>query len=101
MEIRELVPADIDLCVNLLIYAYNTPPWNDQWTKESGERYLSEFISRHQFIGFVAIETDEVIGAMFAHRKTWWTNDEIFIDELFVKPDRQRRGCGKMLVQQA
>ena len=47
------------------------------------------------------MEADEIVGAMFAHRKTWWTNDEIFIDELFIKPDRQRQGYGKMLMDRA
>jgi aminoglycoside 6'-N-acetyltransferase I len=47
------------------------------------------------------MEADEIVGVMFAHRKTCWTNDEIFIDELFIKPDRQRQGYGKILMDQA
>lgn len=51
------------------------------------------------FIGFVAVECGEIAGAVFAHRKTWWTNDEIFVDELFVSPDHQGQGCGKLLLE--
>lgn len=47
------------------------------------------------------MESEEIVGAMFAHRKSWWTNDEIFVDELFIKPDRQRHGYGKILMEQA
>lgn len=101
MEIRKLLPDDIDMCVRLLIAAYNPPPWNNHWTEETGKKYLAEFMSNNKFIGFVAVEDDEIVGAMFAHRKVWWTNDEIFIDELFIKPDRQRQGYGKLLVDQA
>ena len=101
MEIRELLPNDIEVCVNLLIEAYNPPPWNDHWTEKTGIKYLSDFMSNSNFIGYVVVEFDEIVGAMFAHRKTWWTNDEIFIDELFIKPDRQRRGYGKMLMDRA
>lgn len=100
MKIRELLPGDIDTCVDLLIEAYNPPPWNDHWTKETGKRYLTDYFSSKNFIGYAAVESGEVIGAMFAHRKIWWTNDEIFIDELFIKPDRQQQGCGKMLMEQ-
>ena len=98
MKIRELLHDDIDTCVKMLIAAYNPPPWNDHWTEETGKKYLSDFISNSKFIGYVVIESDEIVGAMFAHRKPWWTNDEIFIDELFIKPDRQRHGYGKMLM---
>ncbi len=101
MKIRKLLSDDIDICVELLIATYNPPPWNNHWTEESGKKYLSEFISNNNFIGFVVVEEDEIVGAMFAHRKVWWTNDEIFIDELFIKPDRQRYGYGKLLMDQA
>jgi aminoglycoside 6'-N-acetyltransferase I len=100
MEIRALLPGDIDACVNMLIEAYNPPPWNDHWTGTTGKKYLSDFMSGNNFIGYVAIESDEIVGAMFARRKVWWTNDEIFIDELFIRPDRQQHGCGKMLMEQ-
>ncbi len=99
MKIRELVPDDIEACVKILMEAYNPPPWNDHWTKETGLRYLSDFMSSSKFIGFAAIEeSGEIAGAVFAHRKVWWTNDEIFVDELFIRPDRQRQGYGKMLM---
>lgn len=101
MEIRKLLSDDIDMCVELLIATYNPPPWNNHWTEESGKKYLSEFISNNNFIGFVAVENDEIVGAMFAHRKAWWTNDEIFIDELFIRPDQQHHGYGKLLIGQA
>ena len=101
MKIRKLLPGDIDMCVRLLIATYNPPPWNNHWTEETGKKYLAEFMSNNKFIGFVAVEDDEIVGAMFAHRKVWWTNDEIFIDELFIKPDRQRQGYGKLLMDQA
>ena len=101
MKIRELLPEDMDACVDTLRAAYNPPPWNDHWTEETGRRYLADFAASQNFIGYVAVDAEEIVGAMFAHRKTWWTNDEIFIDELFIKPDRQRQGFGKLLMNQA
>ena len=46
---RELLPDDMDLCVKMLIEAYNPPPWNDHWTEERGKKYLSDFISSGGF----------------------------------------------------
>jgi aminoglycoside 6'-N-acetyltransferase I len=101
LKIRELLSTDMDVCVSLLMETYNPPPWNDHWTNETGKRYLSDFISNSKFIGFVVVESDQIVGALFAHRKIWWTNDEIFIDELFIKPEHQRKGYGKMLMDKA
>lgn len=101
MKIRELFPDDLDACVKILIAAYDPPPWNYHWTEESGERYLSDFISNSNFIGFVVLDEDEIVGAMFARRKIWWTNDEIFVEEIFIKPDWQRHGYGKLLMDRA
>lgn len=101
MNLREMLPDDLNACVTLLMETYNPPPWNNHWTQDTGTRYLSELMSNEHFIGYVITESDMITGAMFAHRKTWWTNDEFFIDELFVKPDRQRQGHGGKLIAQA
>jgi hypothetical protein len=51
----------------------------------------AELWLQDNFIGYVITESGMLLGALFARRKTWWTNDEIFIDELFIKPDHQRQ----------
>lgn len=99
--IRDFEKGDLDFCVQLLIETYNCEPWNNCWTTETATRYLSEFISSKDFIGFIAEENQEIIGAMFAHRKTWWTNDEVYVDELFIKPKFQKHGYGKALLNHA
>lgn len=99
MKIRKLLIDDIETCSKLLIATYNPSPWNNHWTEETAKRYLLEFTSNDRFIGFVIEENDQIVGAMFAHRKVWWTNDEIFIDELFIHPDQQGRGYGQLLME--
>ncbi len=101
MVIREWEQDDGEACVRVLLDAYNREPWNNQWTRETAERYLGEFVSSKDFFGFVACrEGGEVVGAMFAHGKTWWTGDEAYVDELFVRSDCQRQGYGKALIRQ-
>ena len=100
MKLRELLPDDIDGCVDVLIATHNAPPWNDHWTEEAGNRNLSEFMSSSRFIGYAIPESDQLVGALSAHRRTSWTNDETYVDELFIRPDRQRRGHGKLLMKQ-
>lgn len=101
MNLRKMQPDDLDACVNLLMETYNPPPWNNHWTQATGTKYLSELVLNDNFIGYVITESGMLLGALFARRKTWWTNDEIFIDELFIKPDYQRQGYGEKLIGQA
>lgn len=60
-------------------------------------RYLQNFFEHKKFIGYVAIDEDFLVGALFAHEKIWWYNDEVFIEEIFVIPNRQSQGIGTKL----
>jgi aminoglycoside 6'-N-acetyltransferase I len=98
MNIRQLIKEDIDKCAQLLIQSYNCPPWNHQWDRGKAVKYLNEYADRDRFVGFVLCEDDYIAGAMFGHSKTWWTNDLLYVDELFISPGRQRLGYGKLLL---
>ena len=99
--IRKFQSNDLPACVDLLIEAYNDAPWNCHWTTETATRYLNEFVSNENFVGFVICEDTTIVGAMFAHRKTWWTQDELFVDEVYIAPRCQRQGYGAKLISHA
>ncbi len=99
MQIEYIKENNIPECAELLIKTFNREPWNDQWTSESAQRYLKEFFSFPRFVGFMIVEDGKVVGAAFCHEKTWWTKDELYIDEFYVSPDVQRKGYGKALLQ--
>ena len=63
-----------------------------RWTKEVAESYLRDFFGHSKFVGYVAEEESAIIGGLFAHEKIWWNNSEVFIEEMFVTPEKQ--GCG-------
>ena len=98
MNIRPFEMSDIDKCAPLYMQAYNRPPWNYNFTQEKVAKYLTEYADRKRFVGFVLTEGDNVVGAMLGHSKTWWTNDILYIDELFVAPDSRGKGYGKKLL---
>lgn len=101
MIIRQLTPDDIAECAGLYLQAYNRPPWNYNFTLDKAISYLTEYAERKRFVGFVLIENDKIAGALLGHSKTWWTNDLLYIDELFISPDSQRKGYGKSLIENA
>jgi hypothetical protein len=87
MNIRELNENDLDRCVEILMSSYNTMPWNYRWSFEKARAYLKEYKDAKRFIGFVALENDTIVAALFGHLKTWWTKDQLYIDEVFVSDD--------------
>ena len=101
MNIRVLTKDDIEKCAQLYIRSYNRPPWNYNWSYEKAVKYLTEYIERSRFVGFVLCDGDEFAGATLGHSKTWWTNDLLYVDELFISPDKQRLGYGQMLLDHA
>ena len=100
MNIRKLTENDIPACARILCAVYNNELWMCRWTTEKAEAYLYDFFESRKFLGYVAEENGEVIAALFAHEKIWWNNDEVFIEEMFVVPEMQRRGIGSRLLDE-
>ncbi|HMG84032.1 MAG TPA: GNAT family N-acetyltransferase [Ferruginibacter sp.] len=96
---RPFITNDLEDCAKLLMQAYKSPPWRHNWTVEQATKYLTEYAASKQFIGFVLVDKEKIMGAIFAHSKTWWTNEQLIIDELFISPDAQKSGYGRFLLE--
>ncbi len=101
ITIRAIQKGDIAKCADILCAVYNNELWQCRWTADTAAAYLNDYFDAAKFVGF-AVESDgELIGAMFAHEKIWWNNSELYIDEMFILPERQRSGCGSKLISAA
>jgi GNAT superfamily N-acetyltransferase len=98
MNIRELNETDLERCGEILISSYNTMPWNYRWSFEKAYLYLKEYQEAKRFMGFVALEEGMIVAAIFGHLKTWWTKDQMYIDEVFVSNDFKGKGYGKSII---
>ena len=93
--------SDLTACGHILCSVYNNELWQCRWTLETAAAYLTDFFRMEKFVGFVAEENGEILGAIFGHEKIWWNNSELYVDEMFVLPDKQRKGYGSMLISTA
>lgn len=100
MIIRELKETDIPACADILCSVYNNELWMCRWAKEVAESYLQDFFGHSKFVGYVAQEDSAIIAGLFAHEKIWWNNSEVFIEEMFVIPERQGCGIGTALLKE-
>lgn len=99
MNIREMKLQDIAGCADILCSVYNNELWQCRWNRETAIEYLTDFFGMQKFVGYVLEESGEILGGIFAHEKVWWNNSEVFVEEMFIKPELQRKGYGSMLLQ--
>ena len=100
INIRTMKAEDIPACADILCSVYNNEMWQCRWSREVAVEYLTDFFRMQKFVGYVLEEETEIQGAIFAHEKVWWNNSEVFVEEMFVKPEVQRKGYGSMLLKQ-
>ena len=100
MNIREMKQSDIPACAEILCSVYNNEMWQCRWEKETAVEYLTDFFDMKKFVGYVLVDDKEIVGGLFAHEKVWWNNSEVFVEEMFVKPQFQRTGYGSLLLEE-
>lgn len=98
MEIIAYNITYLTACAGLFIKVFNSPPWNGKWTFERASLLLTNFSNIPGFKGFIGLENNKVIAACFGYKKTWWNNDEFYIEEMFVDSEYQRFGYGSKLM---
>ena len=99
--IRKMNEGDMPRCAEILCEAYNNEMWQCHWTAQTGTAYLLDYFRAEKFVGFVLEEDGDIIGALFAHEKIWWNNSELYVDEVFITPTKQRGGYGSALLKAA
>ncbi len=96
--IRKYETRDLAQCAKIFREAFSEENWGCAWTQERAEMYLSDYVSNPKFVGFVSENDGEVDGAIFGCKKVSWDNDELYVDDLIVNPQKQRMGIGKQLM---
>lgn len=98
--IRKFEESDLETCARILMSVYNNEMWQCYWTFEKANEYLKDIMDFKKFIGFTLLVDNEVKGAILCREKTWWDNNEIFVEEMFVSPELQRQGYGTTLLKE-
>lgn len=99
VSIIKMEKTDLEACAKIMMSVYNNEHWQCNWTVETALTYLTDYFECKKFVGYVLRNEGEIIGGIFCHEKVWWNNDEVFIDEMFIHPDFQRSGYGKLLLE--
>ncbi len=98
METQRLTAADRDLARRMFdLFAQVFEVEN----QPLGDAYLDRLLGREDFWALAALEGDEVVGGLTAHVLPMTRAEcfEVFLYDLAVREDRQRRGVGTALLR--
>ena len=88
----------LDKCADILVDAYNSEPWNDNWTKEKALEKLICFYDSPKFIGWTAWDNDKLLGCCVGNIEPYYLGDYFYLKEMFVYRNSQKKGIGARLM---
>lgn len=99
VTVRQLREEDIRACADILCSVYNNDLWQCRWEQDAATEYLMDLYGAPKFLGYVIEEDGAIHGGLFAREKVWWNNSEVYVEELFVRPEHQGKGYGSLLLR--
>ena len=97
MKIRKVTKKDFEYMAKLIVKEFAKPPYNDKWTKKEAIDSIKSDLSKGE--SYVAEEGNKIAGFIVVTKqisgKTY-----LFIENLVVDENYQRRGIGKKLVEE-
>jgi aminoglycoside 3-N-acetyltransferase I len=98
MQIRRLAPADHALARGL--FATMAGVFGED-SDRLDDGYLARLLAREEFWAIAALDGDRALGGLTAHTLplTATAASAVFLYDLAVRRDHQRRGIGRQLVQ--
>jgi aminoglycoside 3-N-acetyltransferase I len=99
MKVRRLVPGDRDLARRM--FGLMVAVFDEGDSEELPDDYIDRLLDRRDFWALAMLDDGKVVGGLTAHTlmMTRSATSEVFLYDLAVRPDRQRQGVGRQLVQ--
>ena len=95
IELRKLDPEKIDEIKDLFVSVYSGEPWNENWSdRKLLDEYFRELTEVRHSLNYTLYDDNELIGASIGKIKHWCGGTEYFIEEFFIRNDRQNKGYG-------
>ena len=97
---KELNRAHIREIAEIYVDAFNSEPWNDEWTVESASKRISQMINCEGFYGLVAYEDERLIGMILGNHEYYYNGMHFNIKEFCVDLKLRGKGTGSRLFEE-
>lgn len=98
---RQLDHSSFDEIKELFKSVFTAPPWNDDWSDERQlDEHLKDLMGARTPLAFGLFEEETLIGLSLGYIKHWYAGTEYVIDELCIRPEKQRSGYGTAFLAQ-
>ncbi len=84
--------------VKVYSHVFAQSPYNENWATAESVAHFEEVLRNGRGICLFAEEDGEQIGLILSRFFVWHDGMRVFIEDLFVHPDHQKKGVGKKLV---
>lgn len=99
VKYKELTKEHIREIAEIYVDAFNSEPWNDEWTIESASKRISQMINCEGFDGLVAYEDEKLIGMILGNHEYYYNGMHFNIKEFCVDLKIRGRGIGSSLIE--
>lgn len=94
--LRACDKEDIPNAAQMLCRVYADPPYNERWPLDRAEKRITAYLSGSNSKGYALIIDTQIVGYLFGRVIVAAECSNFYVDDIFVHPNYQRKGCGSM-----
>ncbi len=98
--LRPCIESDIPNAARLMCEVYKHPPLNEDWPLERAITRVSYLMGGSNARSYAMLLANETIGYLFGRLDVSLKGDVFYVEEIFVNPSDQRKGCGSLALTQ-
>ena len=100
-ELKRIGAGQAEEIKELFLRVFTAEPWKDDWSdQEQLNAYIHDLTGHSNSLTYGLYENGKLIGVSMGNIKHWFTGTEYYVDEFCIRPDRQGRGLGTLLLKE-
>lgn len=100
MIFKEIDISFLNDLVEVFIEAFNSEPWNDEWTIDSASKRLQQMIRCDGFYGLAAYSEDKLVGLILGNCEYYYDGIDFVVKEFCVDKNKKGKGIGSILLDE-